>query len=88
MFIIAWNLFSDYRQIKLEGDCKQKTSFVCQKETFQFEVMPFRVTNVPSTFQRTVNAQMVHLEFVRVCLDDVVTFSKMISEHLDICDWS
>ena len=46
--------------------------------------MPFGLTNVPSTFQRLMEAVLVGLTWVQclVYLDDIIVFSATIEEHL------
>lgn len=83
VFFTTLDLFSGYWQMKLEERCKQKTSFVCRQGTFQFEVMSFGLMNAPSTFQRMMNSLMNHLNFVRVYLDNLMIFSKTMSDHLE-----
>ena len=58
------------------------TTFVCRYGTYKFEVMPFGLMNVPSTFQRMMDTIVLGLKFVLVYLDDVVVFSKTLEEHL------
>ncbi len=46
--------------------------------------MPFGLTNIPSTFQRLMEAVLVGLIWVQclVYLDDIIVFSSTIEEHL------
>ncbi len=45
--------------------------------------MPFRLNNVPATFQRLINKVLRQYigKFVQVYLDDVIIYSNNLSEH-------
>jgi hypothetical protein len=70
-----------YIQIK-EGD-KWKTAFRTLYRHFKYLVIPFRLTNVPATFQSVVDyAIQPFLDKFVVCyLDDILIFSKTLEEH-------
>lgn len=76
------DLFSGYWQIPLDEDIKDITTFSCKFGTYRFEVMPFGLINAPPTFQRMMNELLGDLGFVRAYLDDVVIFSRTMTEHL------
>lgn len=59
------------------------TTFVTRYGTYQFEVMPFGLMNAPATFQRMMDGVLKDLPFANAYLDDVVVFSKTISEHFE-----
>ena len=77
------DLTSGYHQIRIHPDDVPKTAFTAAGEHYEFRVLPFGLTNAPSTFQRCMNSLFKHLPFVAVYLDDILIFSKTAEEHLD-----
>ena len=68
----------------MKEDDIPKTAFRTQRGQFEFVVMPFGVTNVPSTFQRMMNMLFKDEldNFVLVYLDDILIFSKTLEDHI------
>jgi len=76
---------SSHYQVRVKEEDVEKTSFVTRKRIFAFNVLPFGLCNVPSTFQRLVELAFAGLTW-EVCLtyiDDLVCFSKTFVEHLE-----
>ncbi|KAG2190950.1 hypothetical protein INT47_009222 [Mucor saturninus] len=74
---------SGFWQIPVAQDSIEKTGFVTRHGTYEFTVMPFGLTSAPSTFQRTMSIilQQYIGTFVYVFIDDIIIFSKSLSEH-------
>ena len=78
------DLATGYHQIAVKEADIPKTAFRTQRGQFEFVVMPFGVTNAPSTFQRMMN-QIFKDEmdkFVLVYLDDILVYSATLQEHI------
>ena len=73
---------SGYWQVK--PDDKQKTIFSTTKGHFKFNVMFFRLTNTPTTFQHLMECSLVGLSDIHclVYLNDVIVFSTTFGDHL------
>jgi len=65
-----------------EGD-EWKTAFCTRYGLFEFQVMPFRLTNAPSTFQEMMNHVFSDLLDIGVLayMDDILIYAKTKEEH-------
>ena len=75
----------------MRPDSQEKTEFIIHSNNqglYEFRVMPFRLTNAPAVFQRLMQQVLSGLnpvaghDFVAVYLDNVLTFSETLDEHL------
>ena len=84
-FFSAFDLLSGYHQVRLHESDIPKTSFNTPFGSFEFLVLPFGLSNAPSTFQRLMNSifhDFIKEGFVVVYLDDLLVFSKTHEDHL------
>ena len=79
------DLHSQYWQVNMEEADKPKTAFRTRKGLFQFKVMPFGMSNSPSTFQRLMDKVLRGLQWEKCLkyLDDIIVFGKTFPETLD-----
>eukprot|EP00923_Selenidium_pygospionis_P053678 GHVN01093313.1.p1 GENE.GHVN01093313.1~~GHVN01093313.1.p1 ORF type:complete len:113 (+),score=0.57 GHVN01093313.1:269-607(+) len=63
---------------------KSKTAFITQQGLFEWNVIPFGLTNAPATFQRLMDLTLAGAKWVYclVYLDDIIVFSRTFDEHL------
>ncbi|XP_061427715.1 uncharacterized protein LOC133354681 [Lethenteron reissneri] len=77
-------LASGYWQVEMAEEDRPKTAFTTPMGLFEFRVLPFGLTNAPATFQRLMELVMRGLQWEQclIYLDDVIVFSRSLSEHL------
>ncbi len=65
-----------------EGD-EWKTAFRTRYGHFKYQMMPFRLTNAPATFQSYINKILVEKldVFVIVYLDDILIYTESEGEE-------
>ena len=74
---------SGYWQVEIaEEDC-DKTTLTSHCELYRFLSMPFGLKNAPATFQRAVDIILSRVKWktALVYLDDVIIYSKTVTEH-------
>ena len=77
--------FSRYNQIKMTEEDQEKTAFIMSQRLYCYKVMPFRLKNAETTYQRLVN-KMFSKQIGRnmeVYVDNMLVKSKEEPAHLD-----
>lgn len=83
-YFTALDLKSGYWQVQLDEKSKEKTAFACHKGLFQFNRMPFGLSNAPAVFQELMNIVLQGKEdFSIAYLDDILIFSETAEKHLE-----
>jgi transposase InsO family protein len=84
-YLSVLDLRSGYWQIPMAPDDREKTAFVTHEGLYEFNVMPFGLSNAPATFQRFIDAVFAGLKW-RICLpylDDNIIHSPYWQRHLN-----
>ena len=76
--------FSGYKQISMDPNDQEKTSFVTGQGTYYYWVMPFGLKNAGATYQRLVNKMFQKKigAFMEVYIDDMLV--KSVKAELQI----
>ena len=76
--------FQGYHQLALALEDQEKTSFITLTSNFHYRVMPFRLKNVGSTYQRMVTKTFKEQlgKNMGAYIDDMVMNSRAMGDHL------
>ncbi|KAL2230969.1 UNVERIFIED_CONTAM: Retrovirus-related Pol polyprotein from transposon [Sesamum indicum] len=76
--------YQGYHQIQLAEEDRDKTSFVTDKGTYCYNMMPFGLKNAGATYQRLVNKMFGDLlgKTMEVYVDDMLVKSKRSQDHI------
>ncbi|XP_010474084.2 PREDICTED: uncharacterized protein LOC104753544 [Camelina sativa] len=78
------DVFSGYNQILMHKDDREKTSFITDRGTYCYKVMPFGLKNAGATYQRLVNKMFAEQlgRTMEVYIDDMLVKSRRANDHI------
>ena len=83
-YFCTLDLASGYWQVELSDDAKPKTAFCTRQGLFQFNVLPFGLSNAPATFERLMELVLKGLTWRQcvVYIDDIIVFGETFEDTL------
>ena len=82
-YFTSLDLKSGYWQVAMNEKDKEKTAFACHRGLFEFNVMPFGLSNAPAVFQELMSVVLQGCDrFATAYLDDIMIFSATLEEHM------
>ena len=85
-YFSTMDIKSGYHQIEVEESHKERTAFtVGALGFFEYNKMPFGLTNSPSTYQRIMQEILgdLNMKICLIYLDDLIIFSNSFEQHLE-----
>ena len=81
-YFTTLDLKSGYWQIPLREEDKEKTAFGCHRGLFEYNVLPFGLTNGLSTFQQLISMVLNELGDFSMAYLDIIIFSPTLEDHM------
>ena len=83
-YLTSLDLKIGYWQVAMDEKDKQKTASACHKGLYEFNVMPFGLSNAPAVFQELMSVVLHDCQdFATAYLDDIMIFSETLEKHLE-----
>lgn len=84
VYYTTLDLRSGYHQIPIEENSRKYTAFVTSESQYEYNRLPFGLTNAPSAFQRLMNKILRPArDIAAIYLDDILIYSKTCEQALN-----
>ena len=87
-FVSNLDLLKSFWQVPLKERAKKLSVFVTPKGLYQYKVVPFRMKNVPATFQWLISQLTQDLDGCEGYIDDIVIAIRLGNSTLNVFIYS
>ena len=79
------DIIAAFNELRMDPGSEDLTTFVTALGAYKYKVLPFGLTNGPSSFQQYINEVLWEFldDFCQAYLDDILIYSKSKKEHRD-----
>ena len=82
IFFSMLDMTQGFYQFLVHPSDRQYLTFSSSNKQYRFRVMPFGITNAPSTFQRVISLILNDIRHVAVYIDNILIFTASWKDHL------
>ena len=77
------DIIAAFNKLRMHPDSEDMTTFITALGAYKYRVLPFGLTNGPSTFQQYINDTLWDFlnDFCQAYLDDILIYSRTKKEH-------
>ena len=82
-YLTKIDIIAAFNALRMHPDSEALTTFITSMGAYLYKVMPFGLTNGPANWQHYINNILFEYlnEFAQAYLDDILVYSKNLSEH-------
>ena len=83
-FITRLDIIAAFNKLRMHPDSEEYTTFITSLRAYKYRVLPFGLTNGPSTYQQYINDILFEYinDFCQAYLNDILIYSKTRKDHI------
>jgi len=82
-YLTRLNIIAAFNKLRMHPGSEDLTTFITSFDSYKYHVMPFELTNGPTSYQHYMNDVLFDYlhQFCQAYLDDIIIYSKTLKEH-------